>query len=147
MIDCIHNSLNKLDTIQLNRTNDPNLNKDIDMYETKDRSIIHSLFCSFITYTYVNKETNCVEFTKNEPHFMIELIIPLIDNVGIEDCFQCTFQDEALETLWYDEKTNQHKELIKKTNISYFPQILVIHLKRWIDLNKNRQKVKFGEIL
>jgi len=138
----------KIDDIKLHRTNDPLLNKDIDLYESKDSSIIHSLFCSFLTYTYINKETNAVEFTKNEPHFMIELVIPMIEgNLGIEDCFQCTFQDESLETSWYDEKTNTHKELIKKTNISYFPTILVVHFKRWIELNKNRQHVHFGEIL
>ena len=148
MIDCIHNSLNKIDdSLSLPRTNDTILNKDIDLYESKDRSIIHSLFCSFLTYTYINKETNHVEFTKNEPHFMIELVIPNVNDIGIEDCFQCTFQDESLETSWYDEKTNTHKELIKKTHISYFPTILVVHFKRWRDLNKNRQHVHFGNLL
>ena len=43
--------------------------------------------------------------------------------------------------------TNIMKSPIKKTNISYFPQILVIHLKRWLDLNKNRQHVNFDEKL
>ena len=148
MIDCIHNSLNKLDqTIKLPKTNNSELNKEIDAYESKDCSIIHSLFTSFLSYTYVNKETNLVEFTKYEPHFMIELSIPLVDNIRIEDCINFTFQNELLDTLWHDEKTNEKKQLIKKTDFSYYPNILVIHFKRWIQMKKNKQIVHFDEIL
>jgi ubiquitin carboxyl-terminal hydrolase 8 len=148
MIDCIHNSLNKLDqTIKLPKTNNPELNKEIDTYESKDCSIIHSLFTSFLSYTYINKETNLVEFTKYEPHFMIELSIPLVDNINIEDCINFTFQDELLDTLWHDEKTNEKKKLLKKTEISYYPNILVVHFKRWIQTKKNKQIVHFDEVL
>jgi ubiquitin carboxyl-terminal hydrolase 8 len=148
MIDCIHNSLNKLDqSIKLPKTNNTELNKEIDLYESKDCSIIHSLFTSFLSYTYVNKETNLVEFTKYEPHFMIELSIPLVDNIRIEDCINFTFHDELLDTLWYDEKTNEKKQLLKKTEFAYYPNILVVHFKRWIQMKKNKQIVHFDEIL
>ena len=148
MIDCIHNSLNKLDqSIKLAKTNNSELNKEIDVYESKDCSIIHSLFTSFLSYTYVNKETNLVEFTKYEPHFMIELSIPLVDNIRIEDCINFTFQDELLDTLWHDEKTNEKKQLLKKTEFAYYPNILVVHFKRWIHMKKNKQIVQFDELL
>ena len=148
MIDCIHNSLNKLDqTIKLPKTNNPELNKEIDTYESKDCSIIHSLFTSFLSYTYINKETNLVEFTKYEPHFMIELSIPLVDNIRIEDCINFTFEEELLDTLWHDEKTNEKKQLLKKTEFAYYPNILVVHFKRWIQMKKNKQIVHFDEIL
>ncbi len=148
MIDCIHNSLNNLDpTIKLPKTNNSELNKQIDVYESKDCSIIHSLFTSFLSYTYVNKETNLIEFTKYEPHFMIELSIPLVDNISIEECINFTFQDELLDTLWNDEKTNEKKKLIKKTEFAYYPNILVVHFKRWIQMKKNKQIVHFEEIL
>jgi ubiquitin C-terminal hydrolase len=148
MLDCIHNSLNKLDqNIKLNKTTNPDLNKEIDRYELNDCSIIHSLFSSFLVYTYINKETNAVEFTKYEPHFMIELSIPLVDNITIEDCIDFTFQEESLDTLWHDEKTNEKKQLIKKTHFGYYPDILVIHLKRWIQMKKNKQIVHFNEVL
>jgi ubiquitin C-terminal hydrolase len=148
MLDCIHNSLNKLDTtIKLQKTNNAELNKEIDNYESKDCSIIHSLFSSFLSYTYVNKETNVIEFVKYEPHFMIELSIPLVDNISIEDCIKFTFQEEELDTLWYDEKNKEKKKLLKKTDIAYYPNILVLHLKRWIHLKKNRQLVNFNETL
>jgi ubiquitin carboxyl-terminal hydrolase 8 len=148
MLDCIHNSLNKLDpSIKLNKTLNNELNKEIDNYESKDCSIVHSLFSSFLVYTFINKDTNVVEFAKYEPHFMIELSIPLVDTITIEDCIQFTFQEELLDTLWYDEKTNEKKQLLKRTSISYYPTILVIHLKRWIHLKKNKQVVHFNEIL
>lgn len=148
MLDCIHNSLNKLDqNIKLKKTNNQALNHEIDIYEINDCSIIHSLFSSFLVYTYVNKETQSVEFTKYEPHFMIELSIPLVDNISIEDCINFTFQEELLDTLWYDEKTNEKKQLVKKTDFGYYPNILVIHLKRWIHTKKNKQIVHFNECL
>ena len=148
MLDCIHNSLNKLDqNIKLKKTMNESLNKEIDLYEINDCSIIHSLFSSFLVYTFINKETNVVEFTKYEPHFMIELSIPLVDNISVEDCIQFTFQEESLDKLWYDEKTNEKKQLIKKTDFSYYPNILVIHLKRWIHTKKNKQIVHFNELL
>ena len=148
MLDCIHNSLNQLDmSVKLNKTTNDELNKEIDKYESKDCSIVHSLFSSFLAYTYINKETNVVEFTKYEPHFMIELSIPLVNNISIEDCIKYTFEEELLDTLWYDEKTNEKKQLLKKTQIGYYPDILVIHLKRWIHMHKNKQIVHFDEIL
>ena len=148
MLDCIHNSLNKLDTtIKLQKTDNLELNKEIDNYESKDCSIVHSLFSSFLSYTYVNKETNAVEFVKYEPHFMVELSIPLVDNISVEDCINFTFQEEELDTLWYDEKTKEKKQLLKKTDIAYYPNILVLHFKRWIHLKKNRQLVHFNETL
>jgi len=148
MLDCIHNSLNKLDnSIKLQKTTNSELNKEIDNYEAKDFSIVHSLFSSFLSYTYINKESNSIEFIKYEPHFMIELSIPLVDNISIEDCINFTFQEETLDTLWYDEKTKEKKQLLKKTNISYYPNILVFHLKRWIHLKKNKQVVHYNEIL
>jgi ubiquitin carboxyl-terminal hydrolase 8 len=148
MIDCIHNSLNKLDqSVKLPKTTNSELNKEIDIYESKDCSIVHSLFTSFLVYTYVNKETNIVEFTKYEPHFMIELSIPLVDNIRIEDCINFTFQDELLDTLWHDEKTNEKKQLLKKTEFAYYPNILVVHFKRWIQMKKNKQIVHFDEVL
>jgi ubiquitin C-terminal hydrolase len=150
MLECIHNSLNKIDQsepIKLNKTNNPELNKEIDIYESKDCSIIHSLFTSFLKYTYVNKETNIIEFTKYEPHYMIELSIPLVDNISIEDCIKHTFQEETLDTLWHDEKTNEKKQLSKTTEFGYYPNILVVHFKRWIKMNKNKQIVHFNETL
>ena len=78
---------------------------------------------------------------------MIELSIPLVDNISIEDCINFTFQEESLDTLWYDEKTKEKKQLLKKTDFGYYPEILVIHLKRWIHTKKNKQLVHFNEIL
>ena len=148
MLDCIHNSLNLLDNTKLKKINDASINKEIDIYESKDCSIIHLLFCSFLKYTYINKDNNNVEFIKSEPHFMMEISIPLVNNITLEECMRFTFHDEVLDSLWYDEKTKTEKSLIKKTTLGYLPSILVIHLKRWTSsLNKNKQVVNFNEQL
>ena len=55
VIDCFHNSLNNMDNIKLKRTKFPLINKAIDTYETKNKSIIHTLFTSFIMTNYINK--------------------------------------------------------------------------------------------
>ena len=150
VIDCIHNSYNLINDIQLKRTNNIFINNAIDTYETKNKSIIHSLFTSFTLTNYTNQYTNEDEFNKIEPCFTIELSIPhnstSIVNVTLKECFEETFKIEHMQDLWLDDKTGIRKKIKKQTYLCYLPDILVIHLKRWnYDLRKNNTIVSFDE--
>jgi len=149
VIDCFHNSLNNTDNIKLKKTKFPLINKAIDTYENKNKSIIHTLFTSFIMTNYVNNETDTFEFNTIEPCFTIELSIPITSRViKLEDCIEHTFKLETMDDLWFDEKTGQHKKIKKYTKICYLPNILVIHFKRWNNsFNKNRQIIHFDETI
>ena len=150
VIDCIHNSYNLVSDVKLKRTIYPFINKAIDTFEDKNKSIIHSLFTSFTMTNYMNQDTNENEFNKIEPSFTIELSIPNTNQSGIQlrDCFEETFKLEHMQDPWLDDKTNTHKKIKKQTYLCYLPDILVIHLKRWnYDLRKNNTVVSFDEIM
>ena len=145
-IDSLHNSYNLLSNISLRKTNHKNINDAIDLYESKNRSIIHSLFTSFLLVEYSNANTYAFEFEKIEPSFTIELSIPNGHNINLNACFEHTFQSEHLNDLWFDEKTKENKKLTKHTYLCYLPEILVIHLKRWNhNLKKNESVVHFED--
>ena len=145
-IDCLHNSYNLLNEIVLAKTSHKNVNQAIDIYENKNKSIIHCLFTSFLLVEYSNAKSNDFEFEKIEPSFTIELSIPATSNPSIDDCFEETFKLEVMSDLWLDDKTKTLKPLAKQTYICYTPHILVIHLKRWdYRFNKNEATVRFDE--
>lgn len=145
-IDCLHNSYNLLNEIVLAKTSHKNVNQAIDIYESKNKSIIHCLFTSFLLVEYSNAKSSDFEFEKIEPSFTIELSIPATSNPSIDDCFEETFKLEVMSDLWLDDKTKTLKPLAKQTYICYTPHILVIHLKRWdYRFNKNEATVRFDE--
>ena len=149
IIDSFHSSLNNTNTLKLIKTNNKILNESIDLYEKTNSSIIHILFTSFINYTYINSDTITFEFNKIEPTFSIELSIPKISPITIEDCLEYTYKPETMSDLWFDEKTKTNKPLIKYSKLCYLPHILVIHLKRWdyATLNKNNTLIHYNDVL
>ena len=149
VIDCFHNSLNNTDNLKLLKTNEKKINESIDIYEKKNKSIIDNLFSSFIINNYINEETSIEEFNKIETNYTIEIIIPNISSsISIEECIHYTFKEENMPDLWFDEKSNTRKKLIKHTHICYLPQILVLHLKRWdYTLRKNNKLITYNETI
>ena len=143
IIESFHNSLNKLDSnIKMPNSQYSFINKYIEQIESKDSSIIPTLFQSCLLYNYINLNDGNKEFHKIEHGYTIELSIPSKDNITIYDCFNETFKDDILneENAWFDEKTNTKKDVIKKTRLCYLPTILSIHLKRWTyTLHKNNK--------
>ena len=148
IIDCFHTSLNNTNNLNLLQSNYKIINDAINLYENTNNSIIHNIFTLFTINNYINEITNELEFNKIEPSFTVELSIPNISNISIEQCFEHTFKLEYLPDLWYDEKNKMNKKLKKYTKICYLPKILVIHLKRWDhNLNKNNNLVTYNNVL
>lgn len=134
ILDCIHNSLNGIDsTIRLNRRLENPVDKYLDQIEQKEHSIVSTLFTTGYIYRYINPNTNKVEFDRIEHENLISLSIPERDPVSIYDCFMDTFKEELLtgDNEWFDEKENVKKTVLKKSYLCHTPSILVIHLKRW----------------
>ena len=144
MIENIHNSFNNIEQIELSKTPYSIINKYLSQIEKKESSIINKLFMSCILYNYINLKSEKREFFKIEHGNTIELTIPNTKNITLDMCFLETFKEDKMvdDNAWYDEKTNTKKGVVKKTFICYFPQILVIQLKRWrSDLYKNSSLV------
>ena len=146
IIDCFHNSLNNTNNLNLLKTNYTIINNAIEFYEKNNNSIIHNLFSSFILNTYTNLNTDEEEFQKIEPNFTIELSIPNINNLTLDDCFNYTFKMEDMPDCWFDEKLKINKKLKKNTKLCYLPKIMVLHLKRWdYRLNKNYNVIQYND--
>ena len=144
IIENIHDSFNNIDKIDLLKTPYSIINNYLTNIEKKDSSIINKLFMSCILYNYVNIKTRKREFYKIEHGNTIELTIPNKNIITLDMCFSETFKEDKMvdDNAWYDENTNTKKGVIKKSFICYFPQILVIQLKRWrTDLYKNSSLV------
>ncbi len=151
IIESFHNSLNKIDSeIIMNKSKHTFINDYNNEIQKIDSSIISKLFQSCLLYNYVNMDNGNKEFHKIEHGNTIELSIPNKENITIYDCFLETFKDDKLENenAWFDDKTNNKKNVIKQTRICYLPTILVIHLKRWVNFtNKNTKLIKCPLIL
>jgi len=90
---------------------------------------------------------------QSEPFFILNVPIPHKNNgtlsPTIKDCIAKFTDCEVLDgdNKWYNENTKQYEEVIKKYDFETFPQILVITLKRFHNINKNDVLVLFDEIL
>jgi len=135
---------NNIEKIELSKTTFSIINKYLINIEKRESSIINKLFMSCILYNYVNIKTQKREFYKIEHGNTIELTIPNTKNITLDMCFLETFKEDTMidDNAWYDENTKTKKGVIKKTFICYFPEILVIQLKRWnTNLYKNSSLV------
>jgi ubiquitin C-terminal hydrolase len=140
IIENIHVSFNNIKKIDLTKSPYSIINKYLDSIEKNESSIINKLFMSCFLYNYINIKTQKREFYRIEHGNTIELTIPNAKHVTLDMCFLETFKEDKLidDNAWYDENTNTKKGVIKKSFICYFPEILVIQLKRWrSDLYKN----------
>jgi ubiquitin C-terminal hydrolase len=150
MLECIHNSLNKIDeTILLKRPNHPIYNY-LGQVEQTEHSIVSSLFLSCTINQYINAETNKNEFYRIEHEYRVALSIPEKSFVSIEDCFVETFKEELLtgENAWFDEKDNVKKTVFKRSCLCYTPKILILHMKRWrMNLSKKNIKIETPIVL
>ncbi len=150
--DCIHTSLNLNDfsteIVPCLKTNKI-LTKYISKYNETECSIIKKTYNLFILEEYYHN--NKIVIQKVEPTIMLDVPIPVMKNkedITLEICLDYYFKNENLEgeNAWYDEKTKEKKDVIKKTKIVLFPDVLIIHLKRWDHkLKKNNKTVEYNK--
>lgn len=110
------------------------------MYQ-KDYSEILKLFFGIHVSQIVNPKTKEVLSNSPEPYFMVELPIPEAKpGITLYDCFAHYSNPERLEgdNAWYNEKTNKKEDVDKQMVFWSFPEILVIALKRFTNMNKKR---------
>merc|ERR1711871_243307 len=94
-----------------------------------------------ISLTYITNKNGEVVSSNPEPFMMLNLPIPHIKNITLQDCINLYCQDEVLEgeNMWYNEKTKEKEVVTKKTKFWSFPKILIIDLKRFNNNNSKRQ--------
>jgi len=108
------------------------------MYQ-KDYSEILKLFFGIHVSQIVNPKTKKVNSNSPEPFFVVELPIPTNKkNINLYDCFAHYSHPERLEgeNAWYNEKTKKKEDVDKQMVFWSLPDILVIALKRFTNLNR-----------
>lgn len=141
-IECLHNSYNLLDTI-------PFHHKYMKEYSKKDNSIITSLFCALFEINYLDEGRTRVS-TNYETNWNIDVCIPTKPDLNIYHCLDYTLKEEYLcnENAWFDDKTNEKKNVYKTLKMIHSPTILVLNLKRWIHYTKkNNSTIQLEDTL
>ena len=108
------------------------------MYQ-KDYSEFLNLFFGIHVSQIVNPLTKKVHSNSPEPYFIVELPIPAEKKEPtLYDCFEHYSNPEMLdgENAWYNEDTKQKENVHKQMVFWSFPNILVISLKRFTNMNR-----------
>jgi ubiquitin C-terminal hydrolase len=104
----------------------------------KDYSEIVKLFFGIHVSQILTPKTENVLSNSPEPYFVVELPIPNQKSISLYDCFRFYSQPEQLEgdNAWYNEKTQKKENVEKRMVFWSFPEILVIALKRFTNMNR-----------
>lgn len=146
LIDCFHNALSREVNMNIsgkivNKT-DKMAKECFNMVKkmySREYSEIWDLFYGIHISQIISIDNKTVLSNTPEPFFIIDLPIPSNNkNPTLMDCFELYLQGEILEdsNAWYNEKTKEKQNVIKKLSYWSLPHILVIDIKRFTINNK-----------
>lgn len=107
------------------------------MYQNEYSEILKLFFGIHVSQLH-NPDTKEVLSNAPEPYFIVELPIPaMTTDISLYDCFSHYSNPEHLsgENAWYNEKTKQKENVNKQMVFWSLPDILVISLKRFTNMN------------
>lgn len=116
------------------------------MYE-KDYSEIIRMFYGIHVSTIISLENSDALSVRPEPFFVLSLSLPSTrddHNISIYSCIDEFCRKDRLDgdNAWFNEKTNLKQNVDKGMVFWSFPEILIVHLKRWnYDGNKDNRLV------
>ena len=123
----------KVDTMALTCCNYLN-----DVY-SKEYSEIYDMFYGICMTEISNSQGSEIFSQKPEHYFIIDLPIPVEKSnveksITLHDCFDLFVKEELMngENQWFNEKTGQKEDVLKRNYFWNFPKILVITLKRFL---------------
>ena len=105
----------------------------------KDYSHIISAFHGIQIYQMYNLQQELITHTM-EPFFTLNLSIPVKQHPSIYDCLQLYTHKEHLKgnNMWFNEKTKEKQEVMRRVLFFALPEVLIIVLKRFNNhLKKN----------
>jgi ubiquitin C-terminal hydrolase len=107
------------------------------MYQN-DYSEMLQLFFGIHVSQIVDPVTKKVLSNSPEPYFIVELPLPDKKNITLYDCFSHYSNPERLDgdNAWYNEETKEKQDVDKQMVFWSFPNILVVSLKRFTNMNR-----------
>lgn len=148
MMECIHNSISRSVNVNINGTKVNNIDElAVKCYNylkdtyNKDYSEINDIFYGLQITSILSIDNKITHSIKPEQYFILDLPIPNKNNITLYDCFDLYTENEEMkgENAWFNDKTKQKEDIIKKITFWNFPNILVITLKRFSVNGKNKR--------
>jgi ubiquitin C-terminal hydrolase len=160
MMDCMHNSLSRPVNMRINGKTENDVDEmAIQCYDmlkdtySREYSEIMEIFYGVYVSEIVSADGLIKHAMKPESYFMLDL--PILDGdrlaTNLYECFDMFSKEEIMENenAWFNEKTGQKENIIKKISFWNFPKVLVIALKRFTPDGqyKINQSIDFPESL
>lgn len=154
LIDCFHNSISR--EVEMKITGDVKNSKDImasecykmmvNMFQN-DYSEIVGMFYGIHVSAITSIDDGKSLSVTSEPYFVLSLPMPNTDgtSVTIIECIDEFCKKERLEkeNAWYNEDEDIKQDVDKGMVFWSFPDILIIHLKRWNMMgNKDKRNIE-----
>jgi ubiquitin carboxyl-terminal hydrolase 8 len=143
IIDCMHNSISRSVNMTISgnaqNTTDIVAIKCYDMLKTvyaKEYSEIMDMFYGIYVSEILTADGSTYHALKPEHFFILDLPVLDNNNVPLNNLYDCLNQYTLAETLsgdnaWFNEKTKEKEDVIKRITFWNFPKIFVIILKRF----------------
>lgn len=152
MIECFHNAISR--SVDMAVTGDvKNLTDGMavecykmmsNMYEN-DYSEMIKLFYGIHVSSITSTETSETLSMRPEPFFVLSVALPSSqeNRVTLISCIEDFCKKDRLsgDNAWFNEKTNKKQDVDKSVAFWNFPEILIIHLKRWDYQGKKDQRL------
>ena len=110
------------------------------MYQKEYSELLKLFFGIHVSQIIDPNQGGKVMSNSPEPYFIVELPIPpsKSKNINLYDCFKHYYEPEKLEgeNAWYNEETKQKQNVHKQMVFWSFPDILVVALKRFTNMNR-----------
>ena len=142
IVECIHNSVCRSVemTIRGNIENDTDKNamecsKMLKQVYSKEYSEVYDMFYAISFTEIISKDCKIQHVFRPESYFMINLQLLNGDKImsDLYECLDFYTQPELLEgeNAWYNEKTGQKEDVLKRTQFWNFPDVLAFNFNRY----------------
>lgn len=151
IIECIHNSISRSVTVNINAKNENDTDAlAIKCYThlkesyAKEFSEINELFYGIQVTEILCINNKIKHSVKPEQYFIVDLPLPNKENINIYDCFNLYTNEEKMvgENAWFNEKTKTKEDILKRIRFWNFPDILVITFNRFSFDGKTKRNDK-----
>lgn len=140
LIESLHNSLSRSVDMQVrgnpvtstDRLAKACYKKMKDTY-SDDYSEIINLFYGMEVTTITKEDSNKILSINPEMFSIISLPIPSKDDVSLYDCFDVYCAEEKMngDNAWFNEKTNEKENVLRRVKFWTLPKVLVVNINRW----------------
>ena len=153
IVDCFHNALAREVEMQINGQTQNDTDQMATVCYTMMKKMYNKEYSEMLNIFYgihvseiISSTTNAMVSAMPEPFSVLSLSIPNSGNssnssISLYDCFDLYCEPESLDgdNAWFNDKTGQKENALRKISFWSLPDVMIIDLKRW-NGNSNQNK-------